>query len=202
MTTIDTLVSEYEKLISKRTKKTTQTFIDDFKSVVTTYLKKSKATTKTGKTVGKRDDSDKKFNTWARIWVSTRYGGKTRFPEDYARIKTEAEESGHKLTSFQILSVLRTELEAEDDRQRWTEWVEWVQEENSDAPTDPPTDRQAKKEVKKKPVPKKTTGPKKTDDEVEEDEPVKPAKPLAKVVTKAPATKAPAVEDEDVDLSR
>ena len=141
MTDIDTLVAEFEKLVAGRTKKTTQTFIDDFKSVVTTYLKKSKATTKTGKTVGKRDDADKKFNTWARIWVSTRYGGKTRFPEDYARIKTDAEESGNKLTSFQILSVLRTELEAEDERQRWTEWVEWVQSENPDAPEDPPTDR-------------------------------------------------------------
>ena len=151
MTTIDNLVSEFQNRVGKRTTKTTATFIADFKTVVAAFLEKESKEKKTSSSKGKKDESDKKLNTWARIWVSTKYGGKTRFPDDYTRIKEEAEASGNKLTSFQILSKLRTELEEEEGRERWEEWYKWVQEENTDAPEDPPTDRtarQPKKEVK------------------------------------------------------
>ena len=155
MTTLDKLVKEFEERIAARTKKTTPTFVEDFKTVISSYIAQESNAKKTQSkpSSSKRGDSDKKLNTWARIWVSTKYGGKTNFPQDYARIKEEAEAEGNKLTSFQILSKLRTQLETEESRQQWTEWYERVQRENPDAPTDPPTDRQAKKELKKKPAP-------------------------------------------------
>jgi hypothetical protein len=177
MSDIDYLVSEFKKQIDQRvTQKTTSTFCTDFKTVVSLFLERQ---TNGKKVKGKKDEVDKKLNTWARIWVSTKYGGKTRFPQDYQKIKEEAEESGDKKTSFQILSKLRTLLETEEDRVRWNGWYEWVQSENTGAPEEPPSDRQPTKEVKKKPITrkpmvKKATVKKSDDDELEaDDSPVK-----------------------------
>ena len=166
---INKLVEQFEERVGKRSKKTTQTFIDDCKLVLTEHFSNTSKKVTRGK--AKQDDTKKKLNTWNHIWVSTQYGGKTRFVDDYERIKTEAEEKGTKLTSFQILSQLRSSLEAEDDQTRWTEWYEWVQKTNPDAPEDPPSVRQAKKEVKPKSVSSKSSKDKgKVVEEVVEEE--------------------------------
>jgi hypothetical protein len=155
---IDKLVEQFESKISSREgKKTVQSFIDDCRSVLTEHCKELES--KKGKTTAKKvtkSDDEKKLDTWNRIWVSKQYGGKTSFPKDYDRIKEEAEQSGGKMTSFQILSRLRTELEEEEDQTRWTEWYKKVQKDNDHAPKDPPTNRKPKEE-KKKPVAAKKT---------------------------------------------
>jgi hypothetical protein len=183
--TVDRLVEQFEDLIGTHEKKTVATFIEDFRQVVGDYLKKKAAETKTAtKTTATKEEGEKKLDSWPRIWVSKKYGGRTSFPEDYERIKDEAEKEGNKLTSFQILSHLRTLLEGEEGQKRWKEWYERVQEENDDAPRDPPSERQPKKETKKKPSPKK---------EVKKEAP-KPASP-------PPATDdADEQEDDDADV--
>jgi hypothetical protein len=195
--TVDRLVEQFEALIGTHEKKTVATFIEDFRQVVGDYLKEAArkaATTKTPTTKttstkrAPKEEGEKKLDSWPRIWVSKKYGGRTSFPEDYERIKDEAEEEGNKLTSFQILSQLRTLLEGEEGQKRWKEWYERVQQENDDAPRDPPSERQPKKETKKKPSPKGE--PKK---EVKKEGP-KPASP-------PPATDdADEQEDDDADV--
>jgi hypothetical protein len=77
-------------------------------------------------------------NTWARIWVSNKYGGRISFPRDYDLLKKEAEEAGKPLTSFELLSQLREKLASEEGQTRWKEWYERVQRENGAAPNSPP----------------------------------------------------------------
>ena len=175
---IDQLVAKFEAGVAKLEKKTTVTISNVFRTVVKDHLDTAKPVSKSA---AKKETSEKKLDTWPRIWVSKDYGGKKRFPEDYERIKDEAEKSGGKLTSFQILSNLRSLLESEEGRERWQEWYEWVQQEHADAPSDPPSDRQPKKEVKKKPVKKVVTKEVKLDMEVESDIAKRaPVNPLAK----------------------
>ena len=195
---IDQLVAKFEAGVAKLEKKTTVTISNVFRTVVKDHLDTAKPVSKS---TTKKESSEKKLDTWPRIWVSKDYGGKKRFPEDYERIKDEAEKSGGKLTSFQILSNLRSLLESEEGRERWQEWYEWVQQEHADAPSDPPSDRQPKKEGKKKPVKKVVTKEVKLDMEVESDIAKRaPVNPLAKktsakkspVKKSSPAKKSPA----------
>ena len=175
---IDGLIETFEAKLAKRSgKKTTATFLETCREVLTQHFAKAGKATK-GKAAKGKPDDEKKYDTWPRIWTSKPYGGKGYFDTDYDDIK---ENAGEKLTSFSILSKLRDRLEAEEDKKRWNEWVAWVQKENSNAPSDPPSDRQPKKETKKKPTPKKATKVEKPDEEIEdEDEPVESSKPAAK----------------------
>ncbi len=105
---------------------------------------------------GSSDSSEKKFNSWSRCWVSIEYGGKGYFKDDYEEIKAtqkelKAEKSDDFVgdSHFTILKLLRDRLEGEENQARWVEWCEWVQLNNSDAPSDVPSERKQKQEGKK-----------------------------------------------------
>ncbi len=138
---IDSIVTKFEKDVKSLDKITISNLSKLFRTAIEALPKRASADPK------KKEEKEKKLNTWARLWVSKDYGGRQRFPEEYDRIKSET-----KKTSFQILSDLRTLVESDD---RWKEWYEWVQLEYPDAPRDPPSARQPKKETKPKPAAKK-----------------------------------------------
>ena len=66
---------------------------------------------------GKSSDEVK---LWTKLWVSSAYGGKKHFPEDYERIEKANQV---KTTSFTILKQLRYGSEA--DRPRWKKWYKF-----------------------------------------------------------------------------
>lgn len=131
------------------------------------------------------DDGEKKTpSTWNRILTSKDWGLKSRFAEDYEKIKSE--KGG---TSFQIISLLRTMLEGETDRTRWNEYVSWVQESLSSAPSDPPSERKAKEVKPASKVVKKSTKREESESEGE--------KPTKKAIGKRAAVKMESDIDDD-----
>ena len=147
---IESLVNKFENALrGHKGPKTLDVTLGYFKEIVSSVISEigsSGDSAKVGKksvSKSKVEDGEKKLpSTWNRIITSKDWGLKSRFPDDYDRIKKE---SG--ATSFQILSLLRTELEGEPERLRWNEYISWVQENLSSAPSDPPSDRKPK-EVK------------------------------------------------------
>ena len=137
---VDEVTAKFLRRMSDIPKKTMTLTEEAFRATFAEHLERqSKPSSKSVK-----PDVGKKLDTWPRIWVSTMYGGKTYFAEDYARVRASAEAGGNKAGNFQILARLRTELEGEDGRERWLGWVKWVQSENSAAPETIPSDRQPK----------------------------------------------------------
>jgi len=152
----ESLLNRYKEGVAKHDKPKMSTLYEEFLKTVQPYVTEqlktpvASASGAKGKGKGKAgsDSSEKKYNTWARCWASTEYGGKGYFEEDYTEIKEEqkqlkADKSDDFVgdSHFTILKLLRDRLEAEDGQTRWVQWYEWVQEENPDAPGDAPTER-------------------------------------------------------------
>ncbi len=172
----ESLLNRFKEAVSKHKPPKMSDFCESFLLVVEPYVSEHLASqvvavsrggagVGVGATKGKAkgntkdkgsDSSDKKYNNWARCWASTEYGGKGYFKDDYEEIKAtqkqlKAEKSDDAVgdSHFTILKLLRDRLEAEEDQARWVEWYEWVQANNSEAPSDPPTERKPKQEGKK-----------------------------------------------------
>ena len=113
------LVQQFEtQLNAHEGRKTTEVFVETCQKVLTEHFKsgvkkKKSATGGTEGTTG--DNAEKRLDQWPKIWTSSQYGGKTRFEEDYQRIKRDSGEKNH----FKILSLLRDELEKADGGRRW-----------------------------------------------------------------------------------
>ena len=165
----ESLLNRFKEAVSKHKPPKMSDFCESFLLVVEPYVSEhlasqvvavsrgvgaTKAKAK-GKDKGS-DSSDKKYNSWARCWASIEYGGKGYFKDDYEEIKAtqkqlKAEKSDDFVgeSHFTILKLLRDRLEGEENQARWVEWYEWVQATNSEAPSDPPTERKPKHEGKK-----------------------------------------------------
>ncbi len=174
-----------ESVMSKDGKPKLSDFYESFLQVVGPYVREQLASPVVaasrggvGATKGKAkgntkdktsDSGEKKYDTWARCWASTEFGGKGYFGEDYEEIKAtqkqlKADKSDDLVgdSHFTILKLLRDRLEGEEDQARWVEWYEWVQANNSNAPGDAPTERKPKGEGKKAATTKAGTTTKKT----------------------------------------
>ena len=123
---IDALTDAFERRISRRSKKTIQTFSEDCRGVLQDYLQYREVT--------------KLFpNQWDHIWNSDDFGGKQYFAEDYDKIASKQRNtSNNEYTNRQTQKLVLNQLKKELDRERISDWVEWVRTENPNAPQTPP----------------------------------------------------------------
>ena len=123
---IDALTEVYLRRINSRDRKSTKSCLEDFRSVMEEFIQAQ------NKFQTKRVMSP---SSWDTIWKSSKFGGKQYFLEDCKDIVGESE---RRLSDDQILLRLKRKLEKEESQVRFTQWIEWVQLENPNAPKDPP----------------------------------------------------------------
>lgn len=147
------LMVEYTNRInSNNKKKTTQMFLDECQDMLTEYFKHAENTKNSLTNQSTNFDPVKNTKTkkqvenynWNDFWNSDQYGGRHSFPDEYQRILNASGEK--KLTHFQVLSSLRTELENEPDQIRWKNWWTTIQNQVNTASKQQPLPRKTKKQ--------------------------------------------------------
>merc|ERR1712232_472571 len=66
-------------------------------------------------------------------WINKEFGGRKYFDKEYKEIDRQNSKDGKKITSFQILAILKNQLLAEPNAQRYKDWWTWVKSENPEA---------------------------------------------------------------------